>query len=103
MDKKIVPCTKVIVDCVQNDKEDIKCGGPAFLGFDFYVESEKLAEMKKFIVETLFAFDVPVSNIYSAEDVYLEEKDVWNMATILKAISDDAEYLQMEAFYRRHK
>ena len=45
--------------------------------------------MRKFIIDTLFAYNVPVSNMYCAEQVYLEEKDVWTMARILNAISEE--------------
>ena len=32
------------VNCKYNDSVDIKCGGPQFLGFDFYIDPEKPEE-----------------------------------------------------------
>lgn len=38
--------SKICVDCVKNDPVDISCGGPDYLGFDFYVQKDKVKEMK---------------------------------------------------------
>lgn len=44
----------VVIDCEQNDWEDIKYGGPQYLGFDFYVDdSENDEDLKEFLKETL--------------------------------------------------
>ena len=45
---------KVIIDCEQNDLDDIKYGGPQFLGFDFVVDSsENDEELERFLRKTL--------------------------------------------------
>ena len=45
---------RVTIDCERNDWEDIRCGGPQFLGFDFTVDdSEDDEELKKFLQEKL--------------------------------------------------
>ena len=49
----LIRCSKISVDCVSNDPVDIRCGGPEFLGFDFYVREENTKEMTKFIIMTL--------------------------------------------------
>ena len=33
---------KIVVDCERNDPVDIRCGGPDYLGFDFYVKDEEV-------------------------------------------------------------
>ena len=109
MSKKIL-CTVIGVDCVRNDPEDIKCGGPNYLGFDFNVPKGKTDEMKQFIGETLYAFGIPVVRIYNdEEDVFFDEKYVWDKTRIFNEISDEAEYLLSEAeaeaagHYSHHK
>ena len=45
---------KVIIDCEQNDLDDIKYGGPLFLGFEFIVDSsENNEELEQFLRKTL--------------------------------------------------
>ena len=58
-------CTQISVDCVKNDSVDIRCGGPSYLGFDFNVPKDKLEEMKRFVIESLKIFEVPIQNIYN--------------------------------------
>ena len=38
MEKKLIKCSRIGVDCVANDPVDIRCGGPEYLGFDFNVK-----------------------------------------------------------------
>ena len=41
---------RVVIDCKQNDWDDIKYGGPQYLGFDFIVDSsENNEDLEKFI------------------------------------------------------
>lgn len=45
---------RVIIDCEENDWEDIKCGGPHYLGYDFVVDdSEDNEDLKNFLRKTL--------------------------------------------------
>lgn len=45
---------KVIIDCEQNDWDDIRYGGPQFLGFEFIVDSsENNEELERFLRKTL--------------------------------------------------
>lgn len=41
MSNKKVNCVKISVNCVANDPVDIRCGGPNYLGFDFFVEEKR--------------------------------------------------------------
>jgi len=52
------------IDCKSNDHTDIKCGGPEYLGFDFYISS-KVSEKKviKKIRKFLKKNDMPYSSI----------------------------------------
>lgn len=53
--------------------------------------------MKKFIAVTLEIFEIPLTNLYISGTIDLSEKDVWTKERIVKAVKDDAEYLQGEA------
>ena len=55
-----VECTTINVDCCHNDPVDIKCGGPYYLGFDFFVRRHEEQEMVKFIIATIEELHVPL-------------------------------------------
>ena len=95
--KKTVRCTRIGVDCVANDPTDIRCGGPEYLGFDFNIRKEQTEEMKKFIVEALNNFGIPLIAIYSRGEMDLSEEKVWPKERIVGVISKDANYLKSEA------
>ena len=47
--KQITVCDAIFiyVSCERNDWTDIKCGGPAILGYEFYVSPDEDIEMVK--------------------------------------------------------
>lgn len=47
--KTITVCDAIHIDvaCERNDMADIKCGGPAVLGYDFFVSPDEDIEMVK--------------------------------------------------------
>lgn len=93
----LIKCSQIGVNCVANDPVDIRCGGPAYLGFDFNVRVEQTQEMLKFITVTLESFEVPLVNIYVSGTINLSEKDVWTKERIVEEIKNEAEDLKGEA------
>lgn len=54
------------VDCKKNDPVDIKCGGPYYLGFDFYVDIERPEEeVREKIRELLEKYNKPCVSIHA--------------------------------------
>lgn len=88
--------SKICVDCVKNDPVDISCEGPDYLGFDFYVQKDKVKEMKDFVSTTLSVLEVPVVEIYIDDETDVTPKTIWDKEGILECIKDDATYLQRE-------
>ena len=93
----LINCSIISVDCVENDPVDVRCGGPKYLGFDFYVREKEAEQMKNFIVATLETFKVPLQSIYTSGTIQIEEKKVWTKERIVESIKVNAEYLQTEA------
>ncbi len=93
----LINCSKICVDCVANDPVDMRCGGPDYLGFDFFVKEELTEDMQKFISVTLETLEVPLTRMYVGGRKTLGEKDVWTKERIVEAIKKDASYLQSEA------
>ena len=62
--ERIIVCSHISVDCVVNDPVDVRCGGPDFLGFDFFVKLEETEYMQQAIKIALEQFEVPLRNMY---------------------------------------
>lgn len=92
--EKLFNCTHFSVDCVENDPVDIRCGGPGFLGFDFYVLTEQVDEMETFTRETLKELEVPLMGFQRLETVELPKEKVWTKRRIAEEINNDAPMLQ---------
>ena len=97
MSNKKVNCVKISVNCVANDPVDIRCGGPNYLGFDFFVEEEKADDMQKFISSSLESFDIPLVSMYTDGKMTLDAQKVWTQERIVEEIEKESSYLQSEA------
>lgn len=90
-EKKKIETIKISVDCERNDREDIKCGGPEYLGFDFYVEKDKVDEMMAFIRQTFQELGLYFERIYANKDnIYLKNK-AWDKKRIHDCIVSEAD------------
>ena len=96
-----VECIKISVDCVENDAFDIRCGGPLYLGFDFYIEVDKVEEMITFIRETLKEFKIPLINIYESEKGKIPIDKLFTKEKIVRCVKKDAVFLIDEAKERK--
>ena len=98
MDNNLIRCSQISVDCVANDPVDIRCGGPEYLGFDFFVKKEETEYMQLFIRETLKVLEIPLTNMYaSCKNMKKPSNKLWTKERIVEAISKDANYLKEEA------
>ena len=93
-----VVCSHIAVDCVENDSQDIRIGGPQYIGYDFYVEREKAEEMIEFIEKVLERTGAPLLSIYVAGTVVKEKEDVWTKEKINKCISNNEGGIEKEYF-----
>lgn len=93
-----IKCRKISVDSVYNDPVDIRCGGPEYLGFDFFVKEDEIKVMSTFITDTLNKYGVPLNGMYVVGDIYLLSEDkVWTKERIDECIKRDASYLISES------
>ena len=91
-------CMKIVVDCQYNDDEDIKCGGPYCLGYDFYVNKEKVDEMMDFIKSTCEKFNVPIIALYYDKEITYkkEAEQIWTKFKIYSCIKNNEAGLTLE-------
>jgi len=84
---KVCKAHHIVVDCMENDSVDIRAGGPAILGYDFYISFDKDVEKyKKFIRKCLKKYDRPFISFstYVAKDFNV--KHLWTKKNIKKTI-----------------
>ena len=96
-----IDCYKIKVDCQYNDDEDIKCGGPYCLGYDFFVETYKVDEMIDFVKATCDELEVPIIVIYYEKDMIYkkEDKNIWTKDKIFKCIENNDAGLNLNSNY----
>ena len=91
--KTIEVCDAIMVDvtCAHNDYKDIISGGPATLGYEFYVNpDEDKVELDEFIKGCLKQFDRPLISIkYDIKNDYPVKK-LWTSEKMVKCIKENA-------------
>ena len=91
MSENKVVCSHISIDCRINDAQDIKMGGPQYLGFDFYVAAEQAKEMEKFIEKAMNDLQIPISSLCIEEDEVLKPPSkVWNKKKIMNCLKENA-------------
>jgi hypothetical protein len=81
----------VNVSCERNDSTDIKCGGPAMLGYDFFVSpDENCDELRKFIKKCLKTYGRPFIGITINAHENFPVKNLWTREMIEKCIKEHA-------------
>lgn len=66
---------RVVIDCERNDWEDIKCGGPQYLGFDFKVsDSEDDKDLEAWLRKTLKMYGHNIISIM----IYKIDENIWS-------------------------
>ena len=89
--KKIKVCdaTFASVICKQNDLTDIRCGGPATLGYDFYVNpDENLTELRAFLKDCLKKYNRPLMDISFGVYEDYPVKNLWTREEMEKNIKE---------------
>lgn len=90
-------CAHLVVECAKNDPVDVRAGGPAWLGFDFFVNDNETEKMIEYIDAALASLEIPNQAIYISEFVNLPANKLWTKERILAEIQKEAEYLKHEA------
>jgi len=75
---------KISVNCEENDQVDMKCGGPATLGFDFFIDPDKKKLMIEFIGRCLRDNGRPCISIHDSGKSVVEK--VWTKDMIERCI-----------------
>lgn len=83
------------INTVENDPVDRRCGGPAFLGFDFVFEDESGDDDPKFMAATWFrevlrSYDIPCRSVSVKEYHTDSSKYVWTPDEMVQNIRDNA-------------
>lgn len=90
--KKVVVCREsshILVNCQANDSVDIRCGGPRYLGYDFYVEKGHEKESTDLIKKTLKECGFPCIGTRISPNGFIAEKNLWSLKMIEKCIKNN--------------
>jgi len=91
--KTIEVCDAIFVDatCERNDSADIKCGGPATLGYEFYVSpDENIFDLIDFINDCIRKYRRPFIGISTREKKDFPVGNLWTREQIEKCIKENA-------------
>lgn len=94
-----LPCSKICIACQPNDSVDIKCGGPKYLGYDFYVKNEEIKEMISFIKTTCADLKVPIISLYYMNSNNKELSELWTKEKIYNCIKNNEAGLDLDPDY----
>ena len=90
--KTIKVCDAIFIDvsCEYNDSVDIRCGGPAVTGYEFYVSpDENKEELRKFIIATMKRLNRPFIGVsFSIKKNYPVEH-LWTRERMEKCIVEN--------------
>lgn len=79
---------RVSIDCKENDPVDRRCGGPHYLGFDFFIKStSEKAAIAQFRT-LLEKYEIPIIRIDARKEP--TKLRLWSLKTIEKNIKDNA-------------
>ena len=90
--KTIEVCDAIRVDvsCERNDPVDIKGGGPAMLGYDFYVSpDENIFDLIDFIYDCIRKYKRPFIGISTGERKDFPVGNLWTREEIEKCIKEN--------------
>lgn len=96
MNDNLIECSKVSVNCIENDPADIKSGGPLYLGFDFNVKEEETNQYISIIFQTLKKYNIPIISIKVSDKIKLNKEDIWDEEEIAKEIESYSNFLITE-------
>ena len=81
---------RVLIDCERNDWDDIKYGGPQYLGFDFVVDdSENNEDLENFLRKTL---KINGHGCISSKIYEMDKPKVWTREEIEEHIKNTTFY-----------
>jgi hypothetical protein len=90
--KKIEVCDAIFIDitCIRNDSVDIRCGGPATLGYEFYVSpDENIDELKKFLEGCIKKYHRPFMGITVKSHENFPVEHLWTREKMEKCIKEN--------------
>jgi hypothetical protein len=92
METKKIEVTDAIhieVNCIQNDWDDIKIGGPSVLGYDFYVSSDEEKTIDFFIEKCIKKYDRPLIDIHHNVEKDFSVEKLWTNDMIDECIKEN--------------
>lgn len=94
-DETMVDAVHLVVQCRKNDSEDIRMGGPLYLGYVFLIEQEKKEEIKDFVLAEMAKNNQHISplsgSIFYSKEIQIMKKELTNRTMIQRSIAKGCE------------
>jgi len=90
--KTIKVCDAIFIDisCEYNDSVDVRAGGSAVLGYEFYVSpDEKEGDLRKFVDETMNHFNRKYMGVTFSIKKDFPVKHLWTRERMAKCIEEN--------------
>lgn len=85
--RELIVARTIVIDSVENDSVDIKCGGPPWLGFDFTVDAdEDMKALKTWLRGVAAKHGCPIQSLHTASKT-VEVPKVWSREEMEKEIA----------------
>ncbi|MBQ3306726.1 MAG: hypothetical protein IJG68_00875 [Bacilli bacterium] len=81
------------VDCYQNTEEEIKYGGPKYLGFEFWVRKKEKEFMTEYVRCMLHEYNVPIINIRNTKSKIVNETELHTLDQIREVIENNKDHM----------
>lgn len=93
--RELFVARRIEVDVKENDRVDIRCGGPQYLGFDFYVDAdEKPDAIRKFVQDCLKKEGINDYLHLFVDSTTSEVPHIWTRDQIIECIRKEAPNLR---------
>ena len=79
--RTLVIARPIKINCKANDAVDMRCGGPPFLGLDFYVDIDD-ESIKAWLKKALKKHGHPVMSITLGDEIEIAPKNLWSRQKI---------------------
>ena len=90
--KTIEVCDAILIDiaCIENDSTDIRCGGPATLGYEFYISpNENVDEIKTFLRDCIKKYNRPFRGLTTSVRKDFPVKYLWTKEKMEECIKEN--------------
>lgn len=82
------------VAVADNTRQDRLLGGPSTVGFDFYVDPEQVADLRRLIEVEVGKLELPYCQIHEEDRRWIQPHQLWDAEKIAVCIQKEGKSMQ---------